>query len=94
MDHVAAFILRPISPTKTMIDCRILFHPDEVVKSDFDPDDASEFWHLVNKQDWDICERVQKGMSSKAFKFGYYAPMEDESLDIRKYIQDRLGIKL
>ena len=33
-------------------------------------------------------------MSSKAFKFGYYAPMEDESLDIRKYIQDRLGIKL
>ena len=62
--------------------------------TDFDPDDASEFWHLVNKQDWDICERVQKGMSSKAFKFGYYAPMEDESLDIRKYIQDRLGIKL
>ena len=52
MDHVAAFILRPISPTKTMIDCRILFHPNEVAKSDFDPNDASEFWHLVNKQDW------------------------------------------
>ena len=94
MDHVAAFILRPISPTKTMIDCRILFHPNEVAKSDFDPNDASEFWHLVNKQDWNICERVQKGMQSKAFKFGYYAPMEDESLDIRKYIQDRLGIEL
>jgi len=94
MDHVAAFILRPISPNKTIIDCRILFHPDEVVKSDFDPDDASEFWDLVNKQDWNICERVQKGMRSNAFKFGYYAPMEDESLDIRKYIQDRLGIEL
>ena len=62
-----------------------------MVKSDFDPDDASEFWHLVNKQDWDIC-RVQKGMSSKAFKFGYYAPMEDENLDIQKIYQDRLGI--
>ena len=27
MDHVAAFILRPISSTKTMIDCRIFFSP-------------------------------------------------------------------
>ena len=94
MDHVAAFILQPLSPTHTRIDCRILFHPDEVVKSDFDPDDASEFWNLVNKQDWNICERVQKGMQSNTFKYGYYSPMEDESLDIRKYIQQRLDIKL
>ena len=71
-----------------------MFHPDEVVKSDFDPDDASEFWDLVNKQDWNICERVQKGMQSNTFKYGYYSPMEDESLDIRKYIQERLDIKL
>jgi len=92
MDHVAAFILRPISPSLTEIDCRILFHPNEIDKSDFNPDDASEFWDLVNKQDWDICERVQKGMQSKAFEYGYYAPMEDESLDIRKYIGKRLGV--
>ena len=94
MDHVAAFIIQPLSPSKTIIDCRILFHPNEVVKSGFNPDDASEFWNLVNKQDWNICERVQKGMQSKTFKYGYYAPMEDESLDIRKYIQDRLEIEL
>ena len=94
MDHVAAFIIQPLSPSKTIIDCRILFHPNEVVKSGFNPDDASEFWNLVNKQDWNICERVQKGMQSKSFKYGYYAPMEDESLDIRKYIQDRLEIEL
>ena len=94
MDHVAAFIIQPLSPSKTIIDCRILFHPNEVVKSGFNPDDASEFWNLVNKQDWNICERVQKGMQSKSFKYGYYAPMEDESLDIRKYIQDRLEVEL
>ena len=94
MDHVAAFIIQPLSPSKTIIDCRILFHPNEVVKSGFNPDDASEFWNLVNKQDWNICERVQKGMQSKTFKYGYYAPMEDESLDIRKYIQDRLEVEL
>ena len=27
MDHVAAFIIQPLSPSKTIIDCRILFHP-------------------------------------------------------------------
>ena len=94
MDHVAAFILRPLSPTQTIIDCRILFHPDEVVKSEFNPNDASEFWDLVNQQDWDICEQVQKGMQSNTFKHGYYSPMEDENLDIRIYIQQRLDIKL
>ena len=94
MDHVAAFILKPLSPTETIIDCRILFHPEESDKSDFDPDDAAEFWNLVNNQDWNICERVQKGMQSRSFQYGYYAPMEDESLDIRKYIQGKLNIKL
>jgi hypothetical protein len=29
---------------------------------------------------------VQAGMTSRAFRFGYYAPMEDASLDIRRYI--------
>jgi hypothetical protein len=34
---------------------------------------------------------VQAGMQSKAFEFGYYAPMEDASLDIRRYITSRLS---
>jgi glycine betaine catabolism A len=90
-DHVAAFILWPLAPDRTRIVCRFLFHPDEIVKSDFNPADAVEFWDLVNRQDWAICERVQQGVSSRIHKFGYYAPMEDPSLDIRNYIQSRLG---
>jgi Rieske 2Fe-2S family protein len=53
--------------------------------------DAVEFWDLVNRQDWAICERVQKGVSSRVHKFGYYSPMEDPSLDIRNYVAKRLG---
>jgi hypothetical protein len=30
-------------------------------------------------------------MSSRAFSFGYYAPMEDLSLDIRRYLADTMG---
>jgi len=90
-DHVAAFLLWPLGPDRTRIVCSFLFHPSEIAKAGFNSMDAVEFWDLVNRQDWAICERVQKGVSSRVHKFGYYAPMEDPSLDIRNYVAKRLG---
>jgi Rieske 2Fe-2S family protein len=90
-DHVAAFLLWPLTPNRTRIVCSFLFHPDEIAKPTFDPSDVVDFWDLVNRQDWAICERVQGGVSSRVHKFGYYAPMEDPSLDIRNYVMKRLG---
>jgi Rieske 2Fe-2S family protein len=90
-DHVAAFMLRPHAPEHTTIVCDFLFHPDEMAKPGFDPSDAVEFWDLVNRQDWAICEGVQNGMRARVFTHGYYAPMESWSLDIRRYIRERLG---
>ncbi len=90
-EHVAAFGLWPRGPSHTTIACDFLFHPSEMAKTDFDPSDAVEFWDLVNRQDWRICEGVQRGMQSKVFESGYYAPMESMSLDIRNYIRERLG---
>ena len=74
--------------------CDFLFDPAEMAKPGFDPSDAVDFWDLVNRQDWRICESVQAGMRSQAFRYGYYAPMEDASLDIRRYIAsfDKLGM--
>jgi len=89
-DHVAAFTLWPTSPNSTTLTCDFLFHPAEIAKSDFDPSDVVDFWDLVNHQDWGICEGVQRGMASRAFTIGYYAPMEDPSLDIRRYVTSRL----
>lgn len=89
-DHVAAFTLWPKSPNHTTIICDFLFHPDEMKKPDFAPSDAIDFWDLVNRQDWEICKRVQQGTESRVHEFGYYAPMEDLSLDIRRYVLDRL----
>ncbi len=90
-DHVAAFTVRPHAPDRTTVVCEFLFHPAELAKPDFDPADAVEFWDLVNRQDWAICESVQRGMSSRVFQTGYYAPMESWSLDIRRYVGERLG---
>lgn len=85
-DHVAAFTLWPHGPASTTVVCDFLFHPDEMARADFDPSDAVEFWDMVNRQDWEICESVQRGMSSRRFTSGFYAPMEDYSMDIRRYL--------
>ena len=90
-DHVASFMLVPKAPDRTLVVVDWLFHPDEIAKPTFDPSDAVEFWDLVNRQDWAVCEGVQSGMTSRRFRFGWYAPMEDLSLDIRRYVGERLG---
>ncbi len=89
-EHVAAFYLQPHGPGRTTIVCEFLFHPAEMARPDFDPSDAVDFWDLVNRQDWTICESVQRGMASRMFETGYYAPMESASLDIRRYVGDKL----
>jgi Rieske 2Fe-2S family protein len=89
-DHVAAFTLWPLGAGSTRVDCDLLFHPDEVAKPGFDPDDAGELWDLVNRQDWAVCESVQRGMSSRSYTQGWFAPMEDWSLDIRRWLLPRL----
>jgi Rieske 2Fe-2S family protein len=91
-DHVAAFILWPEGPGRTRIYCDFLFHPEEMAKPSFDPSDAVDFWDLINRQDWEICADVQRGMCSRAHKVGYYAPMEEMSLDIRRYVLDRVKL--
>jgi phenylpropionate dioxygenase-like ring-hydroxylating dioxygenase large terminal subunit len=90
-DHVAAFTMWPLAHDRTRIDCSLLFAVDEIARPAFDPSDAADLWDLVNRQDWAICESVQRGMSSRAYAGGWFAPMEDESLDIRRWLLPRLG---
>ena len=90
-EHIAAFTLWPMAPDHTRIACEFLFHGDEMAKASFDPADVVDFWDIVNRQDWQICESVQDGMRSRGFRGGFYAPMEDPSLDIRRYLEKHLG---
>ena len=89
-DHVAAFVLRPHAPDRTTVECSLLFAREAVGAADFDPSDAGDLWDLVNRQDWAVCESVQRGMSSRSYRHGWFAPMEDDSLDIRRWLLPRL----
>ncbi|MCU1429737.1 MAG: aromatic ring-hydroxylating dioxygenase subunit alpha [Actinomycetia bacterium] len=90
-DHVVTFRLLPDAPDRTAIVCDFLFDPAEMTRAGFDPSDAVSFWEVVNRQDWAICESVQRGMQSRSFTGGWFAPMEDESLDISRWYRSHMG---
>jgi glycine betaine catabolism A len=89
-DHVSSLTLWPLSESRTRVVCELLFAPEETLRPGFDPDDAGELWDLVNRQDWAVCESVQRGMSSRGYLQGWFAPMEDPSADIRRWLLPRL----
>jgi len=90
-DHVVVFLLEPDGPTRSRVNCHFLFEPEAMAQADYDPSDATDFWDMINLQDWAICERVQQGVSSRVHEHGFCAPMEDLTLDIRNYVAERIG---
>ena len=52
------------------------FNPEAFKRGDFNPDDAVDFWDMVNKQDWHVCELSQQGISSRAYEPGPYSARE------------------
>jgi glycine betaine catabolism A len=79
-DYVMVHRLEPQSPERTLIFCDWFFHPEAAGVTDpayrFNPDDAIEFWDMVNKQDWHVCELSQQGISSRAYEPGPYSARE------------------
>src|SRR6266436_2235153 len=75
-DYVMVHQLEPHSPQRTLIFCDWFFNPEAFERNDFDPDDAVEFWDMVNKQDWHVCELSQRGISSRAYEPGPYSAHE------------------
>ncbi len=86
-EHAASFVLQPLSVGRTRVVFDVLVDPGQ---THHDVEDCAGFWDLVNRQDWAVCESVQRGMGSAFYEQGWYAPMEDASLDIRRWLLPRL----
>jgi Rieske 2Fe-2S family protein len=87
-EHAASFLLEPLAVDRTRVTFDVLVSPHE---AHLDVEDCAGFWDLVNRQDWSVCASVQRGMSSSFYTQGWYAPMEDASLDIRRWLLPRLA---
>ena len=68
--NLALTSLFPIAADKTLVVAEYLFAADDVDRSDFDPSPEVDFNELVGAQDFEVCEMVQRGVSSRAFAGG------------------------
>lgn len=75
-DYVLTHRIDRLTTNRTRIICDWLFHPDAMSEPDFDPSGAVGFWNMTNKQDWEVSELSQQGISSRAYTPGPYAELE------------------
>src|SRR6266566_2964868 len=68
------------------------FDPKTMARPDFDASDAVDLWDLINRQDWAVCQRSQKGMGSRVWKGGRYSDQEPQVYDFDRYVMERLGM--
>jgi glycine betaine catabolism A len=90
-DYAMVHQLEPQSPERTLIFCDWFFNPEAFDRNDFDPDDAVEFWDMVNKQDWHVCELSQRGISSRAYEPGPYSARESIPAAWDEYYVRQIG---
>ena len=72
-DYVMTHTLWPRAVDRTEIVCEFHFYPSEAGPID----DAIEFWDQTNREDWQISEQSQLGITSRAYTPGPYSKREE-----------------
>jgi Rieske 2Fe-2S family protein len=90
-DYVMYHTLWPEEPGRTRVVCEWLFHPDSPGRPELDPDDGVAFWDATNRQDWEICERSQEGVVSRAYRPGPYSKRESLAAAFDRALLEALG---
>lgn len=75
-DYAVWYSVQPMAADRSTVRCEWMVNPDAPAAAGYNIADAEEFWDLTNRQDWNICERSQSGVSSRAYTPGPYSPRE------------------
>jgi glycine betaine catabolism A len=90
-DYVMAHRLWPLAVDRTRVICEWYFHPSEMAKPEFLANDALEFWDKTNREDWQISELSQQGVSSRVYTPGPYSPREGLPMAFDRMILEHEG---
>jgi Rieske 2Fe-2S family protein len=66
-------------------------HPDEIARPGFDPSDAVDFWDVTNRQDWELSDLAQAGISSRGYRPGPYSNREELLAAFDRWVVGRVG---
>jgi len=76
-DHGVSTRLLPAGPQQTAIRVYWLVDQKAVAGRDYDLAKLMPFWQLTSEQDWQICERQQRGVNSSAYTPGPYSTFKE-----------------
>jgi Rieske 2Fe-2S family protein len=92
-DHAVSTRLLPAGPQLTAIRVWWLVEKEAVEGRDYDLAKLMPFWQLTSEQDWEICERQQRGVNSSAYTPGPYSTYKEYNVDafVRWYLKQLKG---
>jgi phenylpropionate dioxygenase-like ring-hydroxylating dioxygenase large terminal subunit len=73
------YVAYPKGPNHTTVVSEFLFRPETIEGANFKPEPVIELWDLISRQDWEVCQRAQTGVGSRAYTTGIY-PRQDRFL--------------
>ncbi len=80
-DHGVSTRLLPAGPQLTAIRVWWLVDQDAVEGRDYRLEALMPFWQLTSEQDWEICERQQRGINSTAYQPGPYSTFKEYNVE-------------
>jgi len=88
-DHGVSTRLLPAGPQLTSIRVCWLVNANAIEGRDYELSKLLPFWQLTSEQDWEICERQQKGINSSAYTPGPYSTYKEYNVDsfVRWYLK-------
>src|SRR5262249_23065988 len=87
-DHAVTTRLAPAGPGLTHARVTWLVDAAAAEGRDYQLDRLLPFWQLTSEQDWAICARQQRGVTSPAYQPGPLSPSKEYNVDsfIRWYL--------
>src|SRR2546425_35114 len=96
-DHGVSTRLLPAGPQQTAIRVYWLVDERAVAGRDYDLAKLVPFWQLTSEQDWQICERQQRGVNSSAYTPGPYSTFKEYNVEsfvrwyLKSVVRDEIG---
>ena len=89
-DHAVSTRLLPAGPQRTAIRVCWLVDEKAVEGRDYDLAKLMPFWQRTSEQDWQICERQQRGVNSSAYTPGPYSTFKEYNVEsfVRWYLKN------
>lgn len=79
-DYAMVMAERPMAVDRTRVTATWLVAGDAAEGEHYDVDNLIKVWDATNRQDWELCERTQRGVSSPWYRPGPLAPGDESGV--------------